>query len=652
MRRAGAFLVTALALFAFAAPANAAVKDALRAGVGQADITPPKTGYYLGGWTRADRTAQGQSTRLFANTIVLQRGKEKIALVASELFAIPAGLQEDVARKVADLGYTKETILLAASHTHSGPGGFSNNPTFNTAAPSTETITDPISFYKLIQPDPADPQLYTFLVNQIAASIRRADADRGWAKLGWGKSQLRGLTQNRSLFAYLRNYGIDVKPDDATTAMDPTGPYGSIDSNVDVLRVDKLVKKGKKTVSVPIGAYSNFADHGTVVHSETQAYSGDHHAAAWRVFTAKVRRAAKVPSSQNVVMVYPNGAEGDQTAGIQHVGPEAAAWVGTQEANAMFAAWKRAGRSMTRTPALDVRWSRQCFCGRATATGNVDTEGREGLPFVTGSEEGRGPLYDITHVSLEGDTTPFDDPIQGDKIIAPVGSPAPAVPFAVVRIRNSMLASVPGEPTKEVGVGIRSAVLKATAGSGVDNVVIAGLADDYMQYVTTPAEYGAQSYEGASTLYGKNEATFVQERLAELADQLVHGKPASPSYPLDTSYGVHADGPAYGQGADSGQITSQPQAVAQRRHIVSMNWHGGADGEDRPVDKPFVIAERLIGSRWVIEDTDLGLNMLWRSNSNGDYTLEWHPIVPSGTYRLRIAATRYGLTSQQFRIAP
>src|ERR1700754_999391 len=118
MRRTGAMLVMAGALLCAAAPANAAT-SALRAGVGQADITPPKTGYYLGGWTRADRTAQGQSTRLFANTIVLQRGHKKIALVAAELFAIPAGLQEDVARKVADLGYTKETILLAASHTHS-----------------------------------------------------------------------------------------------------------------------------------------------------------------------------------------------------------------------------------------------------------------------------------------------------------------------------------------------------------------------------------------------------------------------------------------------------------------------------------------------------------------------------------------------------
>ena len=32
---------------------------------------------------------------------------------------------------------------LAASHTHSGPFGFANYPTYNSVAPSAETITDP-----------------------------------------------------------------------------------------------------------------------------------------------------------------------------------------------------------------------------------------------------------------------------------------------------------------------------------------------------------------------------------------------------------------------------------------------------------------------------------------------------------------------------
>jgi hypothetical protein len=49
----------------------------LRAGAGKADITP-RTGYYLGGWTRQDRVAQGQHTRLWSRALVLQRGDRKV----------------------------------------------------------------------------------------------------------------------------------------------------------------------------------------------------------------------------------------------------------------------------------------------------------------------------------------------------------------------------------------------------------------------------------------------------------------------------------------------------------------------------------------------------------------------------------------------
>src|SRR3954453_22691896 len=142
----GRGVLAAIVVVLVAAPAAGAAT--LRAGAGQADITPPQTGYYLGGWTRADRLGQGQSTRLYANALVLQRGTRKVALVAAEVFAIPAGLQEDVARAVADLGYTRETVVLAASHTHSGPGGFFNNPTYNSAAPSIQTATDPITYHR------------------------------------------------------------------------------------------------------------------------------------------------------------------------------------------------------------------------------------------------------------------------------------------------------------------------------------------------------------------------------------------------------------------------------------------------------------------------------------------------------------------------
>src|SRR4051794_7325156 len=634
--------------------AATAPSDRLLAGAGQADITPPQTGYYLGGWTRADRLAEGQSTRLYANALVLQRGDRKIALVAAELFAIPAGLQADVAKQVASLGFDRTSILLAASHTHSGPGGYMNDPSLNTAAPSTETVTDPLSFYRLLNPKPADPQLYTFLVRQIAAAIQRADADLQPAEAAWGHATLTGLTQNRSIEAHLADHGIHLPYGQGSPAMDPDGIDHTIDTNVDVLRVDKLVRHGHHVRRVPIGGYGNFADHGTVVKAETRAYSGDHHATVWRVFSDKVRKAAGVPRRQTVVMVYPNSDEGDQTAGIQHTGASGAVVVGTAEAHAMFNAWLEAGKRLSRTPALDLRWTTACFCGRQTATGPVDTAGRIGIGFLTGSEEGRGPLYDVTHQPLEGVTSPLSTPQQGDKIYLPAGPNPGAVPFGVFRVGDGVLASIPGEATKEEGVRVRDAVLDALRPAGVTHVVIAGLADDYINYVTTPQEYGQQSYEGASTLWGPNEGTFVIERLAELGRVMAAGKPAPDPAQFDPSYGIKPDGPDYPAGADHGTLTAQPAGTVSRLGRATIAWTGGPSGHDRPVDRAFITMQRHVGRRWRNVDSDLGIGMLWRVDDQGHYTDMWEPAasVPTGTYRFHVTATRYELFSATFRVVP
>jgi neutral ceramidase len=649
-------LVLLCSTAALALPSVATAKTpVLRAGAGQADITPPKLGYFLGGWTRADRLALGQSTRLYANALVLKRGPKKVALVAAELFAVPAGLQEDVARAVADLGYDKTTILLAASHTHSAPGGFANNPTYNTAAPSTETAGDPLSFARFFDPAPADRQLYTFEVAQIAQAIRRADADFAPAAAAWGSSRLTGLTQNRSIEAHLANHGIKLDYGKGAPEMDPDGVDHTIDPAVDVLRVDKLVRrKHRKPRRIPIGAWSNFADHGTVVHSEFQAYSGDHHASAWRRFTSRVRKAGKVPRRQTVVNVYPNAAEGDQTAGIVHVGPAAANFVGNTEADAMFRAWGRAGRRLERRPALSLRWTRSCFCDRDTATGKVAAKGAPGIAFLTGSEEGRGPLYDETKTPFEGRTTPFPSADQGAKVTVPAGDFPPAVPFAVYRIGDHAIATIPGEPTKEVGVRVRDAVGRALAPKGVKGVVIAGLAQEFVQYVSTPEEYGQQSYEGASTLYGPNEGTFMVERLAELAGALAAGRAAPEPYELDTSYGVKPDGPAYPPGADAGTITGEPEAAVERLTRAKLSWDGGPSGTDRPVDRAFVTAQRRVGRRWKAYASDLGVQFLWRADDQGHATAEWEvPLrAPAGRYRLVVTAARYKLTSRTFRVVP
>ena len=287
-------LPLALALLALALPAVAAAQSPpLRAGVGRAEITPP-TGYALGGWTRADRVGTGVHTRLQASAIVLRSGKRKLALVSVDLFAAPGGLIAEAAKR-AGHGFSQRNVLVGATHTHSGPSQFANFATLNTLAPSPETITDPSSFTDFLQPRPAEPQIYTFLVKRIATALRRANRDLGPAAAGWGTTRLLGVTDNRSLEAHLADHGIIEAPGTGTVEQDPDGYRHTIDPLVSVLRVDRVGAGGRRT---PLGAFSTFADHGTVNAAEYQVYSQDHFGAAVRLFEARMRRAGRVPSAK------------------------------------------------------------------------------------------------------------------------------------------------------------------------------------------------------------------------------------------------------------------------------------------------------------------------------------------------------------------
>jgi neutral ceramidase len=647
--------VVLAALAAWLAPGSAvAASPTLEAGAGKADITP-KLGYYLGGWTRADRVAGGQHTRLHARALVLKRGDRKVALVAVDLFMVPGGLVKHIGDRLASRGFSEQNILMSASHTHSGPGGFANYPTLNSAAPSMETLGDPSTFFDFFfNPQPADPELYRFLYDQISKAIERADRDLAPAAAGWGSSRIVGLTRNRSLEAHLANHGIIKDRGDGREEDDPGGYEHTIDPNVDVLRVDKVIRRRGKTVRVPIGGWSNFANHGTVTKSSFEFYNGDHHASALHVFELRVRRAGKVPAGQEVLNVYGNSNEGDMSAGLTRHGPDASDYVGRIEGSAMVRAWERAGRAMQRKPLLDSRWTRVCFCGQEVEGGRVDDHSEVGMPFLTGSEEERGPLYDVTGVPFEDRRSAVDRGPQGHKNGGPLGEVPNRVPLLAVRVGRRLIASVPGEGTKEVGARIRAAVSTAITGAGVERVAIAGIANEFVLYFTTPEEYERQHYEGGNTHFGVWSANLIIQELARLAGTLVRGEPAPAPVDFDPTNGVTPDGPLYPSGAEGGTILEQPAASYPRLGHAAIAWRGGPEGLDRPVDAPFVIAERLVKGRWVPYDTDLGLAMLWKVDPEGRHDAFWEVprYTPAGTYRFVVQAKRYRLTSREFRVEP
>ncbi len=680
-------LLVCVVVLAPAVPASAA-EPGLRAGVGRADITPP-TGYAFGGWTRADRIGRGVHTRLYASVLVLERDGRKVALVAADLFAAPGGLVKEAADMNADRGFSERNVLVSVSHTHAGPSGFANFPTLNTLAPSIETIERPETFAKFLDPGPPDPQLYTFLARRIALAIRRADRDLGPAAAGWGVTSLTGVTRNRSLEAHLANHGVIREFGQGRVEDDPDGYEHTIDPEVSVLRVDRVVaeqsggcrpaarrpagrrrhrrpaftgavprcSRPARRVRVPMGAWSTFANHGTVNPAEYGVYNQDHHGAALRVFESAVRRAGHVPAGRPVINVYGNSNEGDQSAGLDGRGPAVADRVGRAEAGAMLRAWRQAGSGLSEGAEVDLRWTRVCFCGQETADGPVDSRAVPGVPFLTGSEEGRGPLFDITRTPLEGQRSLVSSGPQGHKLGLPVTSESSypkAVPLFVVRVADRLVISFPGEATVEVGRRARAAVLQAAAGRGFAGAVVAGLANEYIQYFTTPEEYDRQHYEGGSTEYGRASSTLLTEQLAELTGRLARGEPAQEAYAFDPRNGVEPNGQPFGTGSESGSIVRQPDPAVPPGAQAVFIWQGGPRGLDRPLDTPFVTIQRQQGGHWRTATDDLGLQIVWTVDDDGQYRMHWE--VPrdatSGDYRVVVTANRYRLRSNPFRVDP
>jgi neutral ceramidase len=631
-------LVLALVL---CAPASAATLDA---GVGRSDVTPP-TGFATMGYVRSDAIARGQHTRLFARAIVLRQGGRKLALVTTDLGFTPGGLLVEVAQRVRGRGFGEQNIVISASHTHSAPAGYANFQSDNFVAPTQGTPTE----FKVA----GDPQLYGFLIKRVALAITRADRDLGPARAAWGRASLTGVTDNRSLEAHLANFGFDLPYGTGRVDQDPRGYAGTIDPQVDVLRVDR-VRPGRR--SVPMGAWLDFADHGTVNPFTFGVYNADHHGPASRIFEQEVRRRGRVPDGREVVGAYGNGDAGDMTAGFRGRGPAFAEHVGRREANAMLRAWRRAGARLSRSPAFDVRWTRTCFCGRTVTGGAVASSPAMGFPFFTGSEENRGPLYDETGVNHEGDRLPADAGPQGRKILTvqpPAADFPGAMPLMVVRLGDRAIATIPGEMTVEMGRRTRASVLAALRPAGVRKVALAGYANEFLHYFVTPEEYEMQHYEGGSTLFGKYSSNLVMDDLTSLAGDIASGRDAPAPVSFDARNGLAPDFSPYPVGASKGTVTAQPRNVRRMRR-ATFAWQGGERGFDRPADRRFVAIEQRGAFGWRRIADDLGLDILWRVDDAGRYTAEWQvvPAMAPTRYRFVVTARKYKLRSKPFRVLP
>ena len=117
------------------APAAPVASGEFRVGAAKVDITP-MPGYPMAGYAMSGRISRGVWMRLHARAVCFEDADGHcLAMVSADLWAMPAGLADRVAELVSsEYGVprlAREQIILAAIHTHNGPGNFSSSFVYN-----------------------------------------------------------------------------------------------------------------------------------------------------------------------------------------------------------------------------------------------------------------------------------------------------------------------------------------------------------------------------------------------------------------------------------------------------------------------------------------------------------------------------------------
>lgn len=537
----------------------------LSAGFGRADITPPP-GPGLMGYGPEGQRSRGWRHRLYARALVIEdRAGERIALITLDLGNLSPLLHREVAARVRSAtGLGADRLILAATHTHAGPGHYFGHPSYDEFGTSVSGF---------------DPAMVAFLADRIARAVIDADTTRAEARAAWGKRALWELTANRSSEPFARNpaewRSRFPKPLGSTAS-------GHVDSTLAVLRID--IRDAATGAFRPAGAFSVFAMHGTGNPSANELFDGDIHALAERALELHIDSLNQRERSfrPRAVHLMANSAEGDvspdlpantrcQVPALQRVrrpagprtppGPElwipphpdsqAAClrrgrgeieFVGMELGAAVVALFDALGDQLT--SALEVRRvfdvarlseSSQplALCtpqpGTATLGGADDGPTRYrgwhllGMIDVGFAEDSASSARAHTQ-GCQGLKRPFLGRVQRRTIARLLPDVAQ---LTIAGLGNVLLVALPFEATTVVGGRVREAALRGAA--RYEDALVIGLANGYNQYLATEEEYALQHYEGASTLYGPRTADFFVARIEALAARMpAAGVPSPP----------------------------------------------------------------------------------------------------------------------------
>jgi neutral ceramidase len=539
-------------------------------GCAQADITAFKHGVGMMGYVKTGQIATDVETPLAARAFVVREGATRLAFVSADMCfvtsAVKRGVVDRLAARHPEGNWTDATVMLTATHTHSGPGGYSQYVFYNASVPGFV------------------PEVYTQIVEGIVEAILEADRRAVPAAMRLASGEFgpeAPVAFNRSLAAYNANPEVVKRsPDEAHLA---------VDREMTLLRLDALDGR-------PLGAFNWFATHATSVHSDNHRVTPDHKGYAARAFESA--------ESPGFVAGFCQGASGDVTPNFKHypgkVGPrgafeddfESARHVAKLQLALATALHAQSASAPALSPTLDaglmwVNFSDVAIpsdlangeAGHRTSHAAIGARMLEGtaegpgIPAIAGAfvrsvsalacaveraaaslaspearerveakyrahgnkvifaEMGVGRVLSTQGLVLSMLPGWVDQTVGHLKAMSQKGGVAPGEPWTpdvlpvqIFVFGELAIAAVPGEPTTTAGRRLRRTIETALASRGVTRVILSCYANAYSGYVTTPEEYDCQAYEGASTHFGRWTLAAYQSAYRDLAAQLL--KPA------------------------------------------------------------------------------------------------------------------------------
>lgn len=614
-------------------------------GRGVADVTGPVVGVPLWGFGRPDQIGEGLHIRLFSRAFVigeLNDPAQRLVFASVDLGSIDhhvvLAVVEILHARYGDL-YGLHNVIISATHTHAGPTGYWHS--------RTDTGLDG-GFY---------PEHYAAIVEGIADSIIRAhdDLEPGNVFVNTGRVENGGA--NRSAVAYLAN-----PADERARYTDDTN------------KTMTLLKFTDN--SGDIGLVNWYALHPTAMNYYNRLVSGDHK--GYASLAVEQGHTASSPAETRFVAAFAQSDPGDVTPNINldNTGPgetdmETTKIMGERQVASAYALFESAKERLSGpidSRQVYVNFEHYAVEDRFTGNGVQHTcPSAYGYSFAGGSTEDGGAHFlfkeGMTEQSVWRDwlirvvtgAPAWTEEVrlcQAPKaILFETGSQNPPLQsqvhsVTVARIGQFVILAMPGEVTTMAGRRLRDAVM-SELGDWAHHIVLAGYANEFAGYVTTPEEYDLQQYEAAHNLHGRWSLPAYQQVASQLAAALQADQNMAPQTGYDDWRGkstelalpYHRDAADHGD-RKAGDVVLCVHSEYRPGDTVKAEFLSADPNRYFATGSNFLDVRRKAAANWqtVATDTDWSTKISWRfQDSRAIAMLEWNipDSIEAGTYQIR-----------------